>query len=117
MTTESSPIRWGIIGAGGIAKAFLLGLNGSRSGKLVAIGSRNPSKASLKTDFPGARIHGSYEELLADPEVDAVYIATPHPAHAEWGIKAAEAGKQGNPADYRDYILPAPHRSRAVPAL
>jgi predicted dehydrogenase/aryl-alcohol dehydrogenase-like predicted oxidoreductase len=93
MASKNKPIRWGIIGAGGIAKAFLLGLNGTDSGDLVAIGSRNPTKPSLKTDFPGARIHGSYEELLADPEVDAVYIATPHPGHAEWGIKAAEAGK------------------------
>ncbi|RYE07141.1 MAG: oxidoreductase [Hyphomicrobiales bacterium] len=93
MATETNPIRWGIIGAGGIAKAFLLGLNGSRTGKLVAIGSRNPAKPSLKADFPGARIHDGYEALLADPEVDAVYIATPHPGHAEWAIKAAEAGK------------------------
>lgn len=93
MATTASPIRWGIIGAGGIAKAFLLGLNGTDSGKLVAIGSRNPTKASLKADFPGARIHSSYEALLADPEVDAVYIATPHPGHAQWAIKAAEAGK------------------------
>ena len=93
MASTNKPIRWGIIGAGGIAKAFLLGLNGTDSGKLVAIGSRNPTKASLKTDFPGARIHDGYEALLADPEVDAVYIATPHPGHAEWAIKAAEAGK------------------------
>ncbi|MEO7222181.1 MAG: Gfo/Idh/MocA family oxidoreductase, partial [Devosia sp.] len=93
MTSKTSPIRWGIIGAGGIAKAFLLGLNGTDSGKLVAIGSRNPAKASLKTDFPGARIHDGYQALLDDPEVDAVYIATPHPGHAEWAIKAAEAGK------------------------
>jgi predicted dehydrogenase/aryl-alcohol dehydrogenase-like predicted oxidoreductase len=93
MASKNKPIRWGIIGAGGIAKAFLLGLNGTDSGTLVAIGSRNPGKESLKTDFPGARIHPSYEALLADPEVDAVYIATPHPGHAEWAIKAAEAGK------------------------
>jgi predicted dehydrogenase/aryl-alcohol dehydrogenase-like predicted oxidoreductase len=90
---NTSPIRWGIIGPGGIAKAFLHGLNGSDNGKLVAIGSRNPGKASLKTDFPGARIHDGYQALLDDPEVDAVYIATPHPQHAKWAIKAAEAGK------------------------
>ena len=93
MASKTSPIRWGIIGAGGIAKAFLLGLNGTDSGKLVAIGSRNPTKALLKTEFPGARIHDGYQALLDDPEVDAVYIATPHPGHAEWAIKAAEAGK------------------------
>lgn len=90
---KSKPIRWGIIGPGGIAKAFLRGIQGSNTGTLVAIGSRNPGKASLKTDFPGARIHDGYQALLDDPEVEAVYIATPHPQHAEWAIKAAEAGK------------------------
>ncbi|MEO6012210.1 MAG: aldo/keto reductase [Devosia sp.] len=91
--TTTSPIRWGIIGPGGIAKAFLLGLNSTDSGKLVAIGTRDPKKASLKTDFPGARIHDGYQALLDDPEIDAIYISNPHPGHAEWAIKAAEAGK------------------------
>ncbi len=90
---KTRPLRWGIIGPGRIAQAFLLGLNGSNTGTLVAIGSRNPGKPSLKTDFPGARIHDGYQALLDDPEVEAVYIATPHPQHAEWAIKAAEAGK------------------------
>ena len=90
---KTQPIRWGIIGPGGIAKAFLLGLNGTNSGRLVAIGSRNPAKPSLRTDFPGARIHDGYQALLDDPDIDAVYIATPHPGHAEWAIKAARAGK------------------------
>ena len=61
--------------------------------ELVAIGSRNPGKAGLAETFPGARILDGYDALLADPEVDAVYISTPHPTHAEWAIKAAEAGK------------------------
>jgi predicted dehydrogenase/aryl-alcohol dehydrogenase-like predicted oxidoreductase len=93
VTARTSPIRWGIIGAGGIARAFVRGLGDTDSGRLVAIGSRDPAKASLRTDFPGVRIHAGYAALLADPEVDAVYIATPHPAHAEWAIRAAEAGK------------------------
>ena len=58
-----------------------------------AIASRNPGKAGLAETFPGARILDGYDALLADPEVDAVYISTPHPTHAEWAIKAAEAGK------------------------
>ena len=66
---------------------------GSRTGKLVAIGTRDAKKPGLGEKFPGARIVEGYEALLADPEVDAVYIATPHPGHAEWAIKAAEAGK------------------------
>ncbi|RVD51875.1 MAG: oxidoreductase [Mesorhizobium sp.] len=91
--TESTPIRWGILGPGGIAKAFAGGVAGSRTGTLVAIGARNPGKPGLAESFPGARILEGYEALLADPEIDAIYIAVPHPGHAQWAIRAAEAGK------------------------
>ena len=87
-------VRWGILGAGAIAKAFADGVIRSQTGKLVAIGSRTQDKAdAFAAAWGGLRAHGSYEALLADPEVDAVYVATPHPAHPEWAIKAAEAGK------------------------
>jgi predicted dehydrogenase/aryl-alcohol dehydrogenase-like predicted oxidoreductase len=89
----TSKIRWGIIGPGSIAKAFQGGVAGSRHGVLAAIATRDPNKPSLATDFPGARIVHGYDALLADPEIDAVYIAVPHTGHAEWAIKAAEAGK------------------------
>ena len=90
---NSKKIRWGIIGPGSIAKAFAGGVAHSRTGVLAAIATRNPGKAGLAESFPGARILDGYEALLKDPEVDAIYIATPHPSHAEWAIKAAEAGK------------------------
>ncbi|HVY19731.1 MAG TPA: aldo/keto reductase [Bauldia sp.] len=86
-------IRWGILGPGSIAKAFLASLQRSENARLVAIGSRDANKPGLAETFPGARIHHGYQALLDDPEVDAIYIATPHPGHAEWAIKAAEAGK------------------------
>lgn len=86
-------IRWGIIGPGSIAKAFRGGLEGSTVGVLSAIATRDPSKPNLATDFPGVRVVKGYDALLADPEIDAVYIAVPHTGHAEWAIKAAEAGK------------------------
>ena len=86
-------IRWGILGPGSIAKAFAGGLAHSRFGELVALGTRDPRRAGLAQDFPGARIHAGYDALLGDGEVDAVYIATPHPFHAQWAIKAARAGK------------------------
>ncbi|AYG64669.1 MULTISPECIES: aldo/keto reductase [unclassified Rhizobium] len=92
MTTETS-IRWGIIGPGRIAQTFADGIAHSRSGKLVAIASRNPDKPGLGDGFPGARIVSGYETLLADKDIDAVYIATPHTGHAEWAIKAIRAGK------------------------
>lgn len=89
----ASPVRWGILGPGGIAQDFNRGLKGSQTGKLVAIGTRNPKREGLADNFPGARILDGYQALLDDPEVEAIYIATPHPGHAEWAIKAAEAGK------------------------
>jgi predicted dehydrogenase len=91
--TDTSRLRWGIIGPGTIARAFAAGLASSRTGVLAAIGTRDPGRPSLAEHFPGARVHHGYAALLADPEIDAVYIATPHPSHAEWAIKAAEAGK------------------------
>lgn len=91
--TSTAPIRWGILGPGDIAKAFAGGVAGSRTGKLAALGARNSGKEGLTQTFPGARILDGYQALLDDPDIDAVYIAIPHPGHAEWAIKAAEAGK------------------------
>ncbi|PKA41858.1 aldo/keto reductase [Rhizobium sullae] len=91
--SSEQPIRWGIIGPGTIARTFADGIAHSRTGKLVAIASRNPEKPGLGDGFPGARIVKGYDALLTDPEIDAVYIATPHTGHAEWAIKAIRAGK------------------------
>jgi predicted dehydrogenase/aryl-alcohol dehydrogenase-like predicted oxidoreductase len=93
MSSKSSPLRWGIIGPGAIAKDFTRGLADSKHGKLEAVATRNPGKPGLAEDFPGARVLEGYDAILADPNVDAVYIALPHVGHAEWAIKAAEAGK------------------------
>ena len=92
MTTDRK-LRWGIIGPGAIARDFRDGVKDSKTGQLVAIASRDPRKPGLADQFPGARILAGYEAMLKDPEVDAIYIATLHPWHAEWAIKAAEAGK------------------------
>jgi predicted dehydrogenase/aryl-alcohol dehydrogenase-like predicted oxidoreductase len=89
----TSRLRWGIIGPGSIARSFAGGVADSRSGELVAIASRNPGRPGLAEAFPGARIVDGYAALLQAPDVDAVYVATPHPGHAEWAIKCAEAGK------------------------
>jgi len=94
MSATESRLAWGIIGTGGIARTFAQGLAKSRTGKLVAVGSRQQATAdTFAKEFGSIRAHGSYEKLLADPEVQAVYIATPHPSHAEWTIKAARAKK------------------------
>ena len=90
----SDQIRWGIIGAGGIAKTFAKALDGSECGRRYAVGSRNQDKASAFADEHGfEKAYGSYEDLLGDSSVDAVYIATPHPVHREPAIAAAKAEK------------------------
>lgn len=87
-------LRWGILATGNIARAFAEGVRHSKTGTLLAVGSRSQPAADRFADaFDIPRRYASYEALLADPEVDAVYISTPHPFHAEWAIKAAEAGK------------------------
>jgi predicted dehydrogenase/aryl-alcohol dehydrogenase-like predicted oxidoreductase len=87
-------LAWGIIGPGNIAHRFASQLPQSRTGHLVAVGSRQLARAQeFAAKYEAPHSYGSYEELLADDGVDAVYIATPHPGHAEWAVKAAEAGK------------------------
>ncbi|NOZ33283.1 MAG: Gfo/Idh/MocA family oxidoreductase [Alphaproteobacteria bacterium] len=93
MTETGTKLRWGIIGPGIIAKTFADGLAHSRTGTLVAIGTNNPHRPGLAEKFPGARILKGYQALIDDPEVEAIYIATPHPIHAEWAIKCAEGKK------------------------
>ncbi len=90
------PLRWGILSTGWIAGVFARGVAASRSGRVVAVGSRTAEGAARFAGEHGlaaARAHASYAALLADPEVEAVYVATPHPFHLEWAVKAAEAGK------------------------
>jgi predicted dehydrogenase len=92
MTT--TPLQWGILSAGHIARKFAVDLQSSRSNRLVAVASRHEADAAaFASAFGGVRAHGSYAALLADPEVQAVYIGTLHPWHAEWAIEAARAGK------------------------
>ncbi|NKB69209.1 MAG: oxidoreductase [Candidatus Latescibacteria bacterium] len=87
-------LKWGLLAAGNIARAFCHGLTQTESGVCAAVASRSLAKAkAFAEEFGIAVAHGSYEDLLADPQIDAVYIATPHPLHAEWAIKAADAGK------------------------
>jgi predicted dehydrogenase len=87
-------LQWGILGSGTIARAFAQGLAGSDAGKLIAIGSRDQARAdAFAHEFHASHSYGSYDALLADPEVEAVYIATPHPTHATWAIRCAAAKK------------------------
>ena len=84
-------LAWGIIGTGRIARQFARALPHTRHGRLAAVSSRRPEPPGA--EFAGARLHHGADGLLADPEVQAVYIATPHPTHAALARRAAAAGK------------------------
>lgn len=86
-------VNWGILATGGIAKQFAGGLKESKTGKLVAVGSRTIESATAFTEKFGGKPYGSYDEVLNDPEVQAIYIALPHHMHYDWTIRCAEAGK------------------------
>ena len=91
---DKPEFRWGIIGTGGIAKAFARDLSYFNSHIVQAVGSRSLEKASdFALEFPSCTAYGSYEELVADPMIDAVYIATPHPQHVANTLLALNAGK------------------------
>ena len=88
-------IRWGIIGSANIAKGSVIpGIQQSETGEVVAIASRGLEKAKETAEQLNiSKAYGSYEELLQDPEIEAVYIPLPNHLHKEWTIRAAEAGK------------------------
>ncbi len=88
------PIRWGILGTGAIAKSFAIGLSALDDAELVAVGSRTAAAATVFGDqFQIPRRYGSYAELANDPEVDAIYVSTPHPYHYENTLLCLQAGK------------------------
>ena len=87
-------LKWGIIGTGMIANNFARNLITTDKATLLAVASRSLDKGKEfagKYDIP--KTYGSYDELLKDKEIDAIYIALPNHLHAEWTIKCAEAGK------------------------
>ena len=87
-------LQWGIIGAGFIATELADGINASETSNLLAVASRDQGKADVFGDkYSIPRRYEGYQEMLDDPDIDAVYVAVPHPLHAEWSIKASEAGK------------------------
>jgi predicted dehydrogenase len=89
-----SVLRWGVLGTGNIANVFAAAIRESENGQLVAVASRHGSTAEeYAVKYALERYYGSYNELLRDDGVDAVYIALPHNLHAEWSVKAARSKK------------------------
>lgn len=91
----STPVtRWGILGTGNIAQQFARGLQVLPGAELVAVGSRTQESArAFATEFGARRAHGSYDALADDPEVEVVYVATPHTLHAANTLLCLGAGK------------------------
>jgi predicted dehydrogenase len=91
---ENRPIRWGILGAGGIAGKFAGDLVHTKGNALAAVGARQADRAAeFAARFGAPRSYGSYRELVEDPDLDIVYIATTHPGHHEQALMAIAAGK------------------------
>ncbi|CAN5582526.1 Gfo/Idh/MocA family oxidoreductase [soil metagenome] len=86
--------RWGILGAGSIARKFVTGVKALDDHQVLAVGSRQQATADKFADeFDIPHRHASYEALVADPEVDAIYVATPHPMHKENTLLSLRGGK------------------------
>ncbi|MCY4656935.1 MAG: Gfo/Idh/MocA family oxidoreductase, partial [Gammaproteobacteria bacterium] len=86
--------NWGILATGRIAHTFAGALSQSHTGQLVAVGSRSRESAEkFASTWGNVTAHATYQELIDDTEIDAIYVSTPHPQHAEWTIKALNAGK------------------------
>jgi len=94
-SSAGTKVGWGLLGASGIAsRALAPAISSSGHGRLVAVASRDRSKAdAFASKHAIARSHGSYEALLADREVEAVYVSLPNSEHVTWAIRAVEAGK------------------------
>ena len=91
---SAPPIRWGILGPGGIAGTFAWAAQQYTRSRIVAVGSRARERAEgFAARYGVDRAHGGYEALVGDPEVEAVYVATPHSEHREHALLAIEAGK------------------------
>ena len=88
-----SNFSWGILGPGGIAQAFAKDLTFIKGHTIGAVGSRSIANAQSFAKTFGGTAYGSYEELVADSGIDAIYVATPHPAHHDNVILALNAGK------------------------
>ncbi|HEX4793958.1 MAG TPA: Gfo/Idh/MocA family oxidoreductase [Humisphaera sp.] len=90
----SRQLRWGIVGTGNIARQFAAGVRTARRGILSAVGSRQIASAqSFAQAYQIPAAVGSYEELIARPDIDAIYLSLPNSMHRQWTIAAVRAGK------------------------
>jgi len=93
MEIKKDKIGWGILGPGKIAHQFCDCLQELPDAYVAAVGSRSLERSQAFADMYGGKAYGSYEEMVNDPDVDIVYVATPHPMHEAHVTLAANAGK------------------------
>ncbi|HEV2591109.1 MAG TPA: Gfo/Idh/MocA family oxidoreductase [Gaiellaceae bacterium] len=90
----TSLVKWGILSTADINRKVIPGFHASTKAELSAVASRTQERAdAYAAEWEIPRAYGSYEELLADPEIEAVYISLPNNMHTEWSVKSVEAGK------------------------
>jgi len=90
----STKVRWGILGTGNIARSFATGFKALPDAEIVAVGSRSQATAEKYADMFGiAKRYASYEALASDPDVEVIYVSTPHPFHHENSLLCLEHGK------------------------
>lgn len=88
------PVRWGILGLANITRRFIPAVRQASNAHLVAVATRRPEAAAKwLVDQPDLRVETTYEALLADPSIEAIYLPLPNTLHADWAIQAAAAGK------------------------
>src|SRR5690349_12820887 len=94
-TQIAEPVRWGVLSTAKIGvRAVIPAITAASNAQLVAIASRDKMRAqAVANDYPGVHALESYEALLNDGEIEAVYIPLPNSMHVEWTIRALEAGK------------------------
>ena len=91
---DAPAIRWGVLAPGGIARSWAAALHATTRSRVVAVGSRSVERAeAFAAEFGADRAHGSYEALVADTGVDAIYVASPHSEHHDHALLALGAGK------------------------
>jgi len=91
---DNTPVKWGIVSTADINRKVIPGAKESPQVELLGVASRDAARAqAYASEWDIPRAYGSYEELLADPDIEAVYISLPNTMHVEWSIKSLEAGK------------------------
>lgn len=90
-----SPLRWGVIGAAEFARNHMArAIHAAEGAELAALATSDPDKArGFRAFAPGLKVHSTYDALLADPDIDAVYVPLPNHLHVEWALRALDAGK------------------------